>query len=107
MQETRGKTEAYSTHCMRTQHNLLQNSYGRKPKWNQYKRVGHLTYKLDLPGAWRRVHPVISVQHLEPTLAEGDDPYEREHGKGPTEDECFLDETDRYNVEGLSYEEAE
>lgn len=40
-------------------------------------KIGHLAYKLDLPGHWR-VNPVITVAMLEPApINEGPDPYER------------------------------
>ena len=40
------------------------------------EKVGRLAYKLELPPHWR-VHPVISVAHLEPAPCPGDDPYKR------------------------------
>ena len=41
------------------------------------EKIGHLAYKLDLPGHWR-VNPVITVAMLEPApINEGPDPYER------------------------------
>ena len=38
-------------------------------------RIGKQAYKLDFPAAWR-IHPVISVVHLEPAEND-DDPFQR------------------------------
>ena len=60
------------------------------------ERVGRLAYRLDLPSAWK-VHPVISVQHLEP--APFPDPFDREaQDLLPTFDERFPNDTDRHDV---------
>ncbi|KAJ6043163.1 uncharacterized protein N7446_001359 [Penicillium canescens] len=47
---------------------LLRLGRGYDIPVNQYagrftvlERVGRLAYRLDLPGTWKRVHPVISV----------------------------------------------
>jgi len=43
------------------------------------EKVGGLAYKLDLPGGWK-IHPVISVVHLEPAK---EDPFDREVAPPP------------------------
>jgi transposase InsO family protein len=40
------------------------------------ERVGRLAYRLDLPTAWR-IHPVLSIAHLEPVPNPASDPYGR------------------------------
>jgi hypothetical protein len=60
------------------------------------ERIGRLAYRLDLPPTWK-VHPVISVQHLEP--APFPDPFEREPPQpSPTHDPRFPQDTDRHDV---------
>ena len=64
-------------------------------------RVGKLAYRLDIPTE-SRIHPVISVAHLEPA-PEGDDPWEREPTSNehlPTTDERFPEDT-VYEVERI------
>jgi hypothetical protein len=52
------------------------------------ERVGRLAYKLDLPPTWK-VHPVISVQHLEPAPSPGS--FNREPPEAhPTYDPRYL-----------------
>ncbi|KAK4865001.1 hypothetical protein LT330_001624 [Penicillium expansum] len=61
------------------------------------ERVGRLAYRLELPPTWR-IHPVISVQHLEP--APFPDPFDREPPDDPpaTHDDRFPDDHDRHDV---------
>ena len=61
------------------------------------ERVGRLAYRLQLPPTWR-IHPVISVQHLEP--APSPDPFNRElpQDPEPTYDDRFPDDMDRHDV---------
>lgn len=57
------------------------------------ERVGNLAYRLDIPTE-SRIHPVISVAHLEPAPA-GDDPWGRQPLTGehqPTSGERFPDD---------------
>ncbi|KAL1981340.1 hypothetical protein VTN96DRAFT_2781 [Rasamsonia emersonii] len=62
------------------------------------ERVGKLAYRLDIPATWR-IHPVISVAHLEPA-PKGPDPYGRTATEpGAVLDERFPEDTDRYEVE--------
>ena len=62
-------------------------------------KVGKLAYKLDIPSTWK-IHPVVSVTHLEPA-PEGEDPYEREPAEPrPVETEGD-DEADTYEVERI------
>ncbi|OQD78469.1 hypothetical protein PENDEC_c001G07228 [Penicillium decumbens] len=64
------------------------------------ERIGRLAYKLDLPESWR-IHPVISIAHLEPAPS-GDDPWNRQSDTvhTPTDDHRFPGET-RYDVEAI------
>ncbi|KAI0994007.1 hypothetical protein K3495_g14176 [Podosphaera aphanis] len=41
------------------------------------ERIGRLAYRLELPQSMRRVHPVISVAHLEPAPDPSEDPFDR------------------------------
>lgn len=41
------------------------------------ERVGKLAYRIDLPPSMNRIHPVISVAHLEPAPHPLEDPYNR------------------------------
>ncbi|KAJ5752832.1 hypothetical protein N7520_008426 [Penicillium odoratum] len=68
------------------------------------KRIGRLAYKLDLPSDWK-IHPVISVAHLEPAPP-GDDPWERPQTVAvdthdPTFDARFPDEKELYDVQEI------
>lgn len=40
------------------------------------RRVGRLAYELDIPPHWK-IHPVISIAHLEPASTQVEDPYDR------------------------------
>ena len=42
------------------------------------EKINRLAYRLRLPPAMNRVHPVISIAHLEPAPAPQDDPYNRQ-----------------------------
>lgn len=41
------------------------------------ERIGRLAYRLELPQSMQRVHPVISVAHLEPAPDPAEDPFNR------------------------------
>lgn len=61
------------------------------------KRVGKLAYELELPPIWK-MHPVVSIAHLE-TYPKENDPYHRLHPEpGPVADSP---EGDDYEVEQL------
>jgi hypothetical protein len=64
-------------------------------------RVGRLAYKLDIP-ANRRVHPVISIAHLEHS-PHGNDPWDRQPDDlhQPTYDPRYPTDDDRYDVEKI------
>jgi hypothetical protein len=64
------------------------------------ERVGRLAYRLDIPPD-SRIHPVISVAHLEPAPT-GEDPWHRQYDDEhlPTTDERFPDDT-VYEVERI------
>ena len=42
------------------------------------ERIGRLAYRIDLPPSMSRIHPVISIAHLEPATDPETDPYHRE-----------------------------
>ena len=46
------------------------------------ERIGRLAYRLQLPVAWK-IHPVISVAHLEPATDPNTDPYKRPRPEQP------------------------
>ena len=48
------------------------------------ERIGTLAYRLQLPGNWTKVHPVISIAMLEPK-PKGKDPYDRDETLNPQE----------------------
>ncbi|KOS37056.1 hypothetical protein ACN38_g12169 [Penicillium nordicum] len=61
------------------------------------ERIGRLIYRIDIPAAWK-IHPVISIEHLEP--APSLDPFDREAPiLETTTDEGFLSDIDRCEVE--------
>ncbi|KAJ5521257.1 hypothetical protein N7527_005372 [Penicillium freii] len=79
-------TESTKSYCISAQYAGLS---------TVVERVGRLAYRLDQPPT-RRVHPVISVQHLEPPTP---DPFDRElPNSQPTFDDHFPEETDRHDV---------
>lgn len=41
------------------------------------ERIGKLAYRLELPASMARMHPVVSIAHLEPATAPHADPYHR------------------------------
>ncbi|KAI1000711.1 hypothetical protein K3495_g7485 [Podosphaera aphanis] len=41
------------------------------------ERIGRLAYRIDLPPSMRRIHPVISLAHLEPVPNPEQDPFNR------------------------------
>lgn len=47
------------------------------------ERIGRLAYKLQLPPTMSRVHPVISIAHLEPAQPPQADPFQRAHSEQP------------------------
>ncbi|KAJ6010298.1 hypothetical protein N7451_001710 [Penicillium sp. IBT 35674x] len=68
------------------------------------KRVGRLAYRLDLPPDLK-IHPVISVVHLEPAPP-GDDPWERPQADTgdthePTFDARFPHEHELFDVDEI------
>lgn len=62
------------------------------------RKVGRLAYKLDLPANWK-VHPVISIAHLEPAPA-GEDPFNRPLQEHPESLEVD-GKTDHWEIERL------
>ena len=63
------------------------------------EKIGRLAYKLDIPPTWR-IHPVVSITHLEP-VPPGEDPYGREAEEpGPVKTEGG-DDADVYEVEKI------
>ena len=47
------------------------------------ERIGKLAYRLRLPPSMRRLHPVISIAHLEPAHPPNEDPYQRAPSQEP------------------------
>ena len=47
------------------------------------ERVGKLVYRLRLPSSMRRLHPVISLAHLEPANPPNQDPFQRAPDQEP------------------------
>lgn len=47
------------------------------------ERVGRLAYKLQLPPTMSRIHPVISIAHLEPAHPPQADPFQRAPSEQP------------------------
>ena len=44
--------------------------------------IGPLAYELDIPPTWK-IHPVVSIAHLEPASTQADDPYNRTRPNHP------------------------
>lgn len=78
-------------------------------KFRVLERVSRLAYRLELPPAWiqKKIHPVISVAHLEPT-PKGEDPWNRQPADThePTFDDRYSEDTDRYDVERILAKET-
>ena len=65
------------------------------------KSVGRLAYELDIPREFGKIHPVISVTHLEPAPDEAD-PWNRQHPEpGPVEMEGDTEELKSFDVERI------
>lgn len=66
------------------------------------RRIGQLAYEIDIPPNWK-IHPVISVAHLEPTSSQQQDPYNRPRPDHPNAVYVEGDTEDykSYNVEAL------
>lgn len=81
---------------------------GRPKKFAQHyagpfcvvKHVGHLAYQLELPPTWS-IHPVFTVAMLEPAPTSAD-PFHRSMPEpGPTADDRFPLDNDRFEIERL------
>ena len=74
-------------------------SHQRVGPFTVKKAVGPLAYELDLP-ATMRIHPVISIAHLEPLPSE-EDPFDRPWPENPPPVSAVDDDAPEYEIERL------